>query len=237
MGGPGFPNTQTHTYGISFTLSICRPSCAWRGVVPQSRSSHQHQHQPTSPVRTPRLPILLTLTDLLFFWFPHRLLHDLSVYIHTEGKLDSDAVRRSALLDYRRRLELELTPLVREHISFQPLNSLMKLTHHLPCPPPRMHKLSRPCPLAVPARSRPPRGPPRGAAALQCRTRATTKSPVPVRSSTDWRLQPDITFPQVPSRLPSPRQVQTRLLLKTRKTSHRRPAAVLPTGHRARHPV
>ena len=187
MEGPRFPDTQTHPYGLSFTLAVRKPG---RGVFSQSRSSHQ----PTPPVRTPRRPIPLTLlipppffslffsffflSFFFFFPFPRRLLHDLSVYVHSEGKRDSDAVRRSALLDYRRRLELDLPPLVREQISFHPPNSLLRLTHHLPSPPPRMHKLSRQCPLAVPARCRPPPGPPRGAAALQGRARATSRRAV-----------------------------------------------------------
>lgn len=51
-----------------------------------------------------------------------------------------------------------------------------KLTRHLP--PPRMHKLSHQCPLAVPARFHLSPGPPHGAAVLQCRTRATSRQSV-----------------------------------------------------------
>ena len=71
MEGPRFPDTQTHPYGLSFTLAVPKPR---RGVFSQSRSSHQ----PTPPVRTPRRPIPLTLLIpppffflvLFFFSFP-----------------------------------------------------------------------------------------------------------------------------------------------------------------------
>ena len=74
---------------------------------------------PTSPLlrcapEDPTWPPLLP-TDLLFS--PSRLLHDVSVYLQTDGKHDSDAVRKTALLEYRRRLEL-FASLVREFTSF-----------------------------------------------------------------------------------------------------------------------
>jgi hypothetical protein len=107
MEGPGFSNAPSD--GLTFALSIVVPSYAWRGVSFQSRS--------TPAVRTRRLYIRTFLhTDRLLSL--HRLLHDVSVYSQTAGKHDSDAARRLALLDFRRRLEL-FAPLVREHASFQ----------------------------------------------------------------------------------------------------------------------
>ena len=75
---------------------------------------------PTSPLQRcaseHSIPASLLPTHLSFS--SHRLLHDLSVYLHTDGKRDSNPARRSALLDFRYRLEL-LAPLVRGHTSFQ----------------------------------------------------------------------------------------------------------------------
>ena len=63
MEGPRFPNTQTHPYGLSFTLSVRKPPRPSRAVFSQSRSSHQ----PTPPVRTPRRSYSLTITNIPFF--------------------------------------------------------------------------------------------------------------------------------------------------------------------------
>lgn len=106
-----------HMASLSPSLFACHPG--------HGDASSPNLDHPTAPLlrcafQRSLFSLLLLISHLLFFLLtcPYRLLHDLSVYVHSDGKHDSDVVRRSALLDYRHRLELGLAPLVREHISF-----------------------------------------------------------------------------------------------------------------------
>ena len=99
-------------------MASLQPSLFANHPVHADASSPNLDHPTTPLLRCAFQRSLLLLISHLRFFLLYRLLHDLSVYVRSDGKHDSDAVRRSALLDYRRRLELGLAPLVREHISF-----------------------------------------------------------------------------------------------------------------------